>query len=101
MTAFPEDLAEILAALGPVRRVRFFGGEGFSAKGRQFAMVMKGTLYLRCDTAMATELEASGAAPFRYRTRRGEVEVRAYWTAPPEAVEDPEVLLAWARRALA
>lgn len=62
---------------------------------------MKGTLYLRCDARLATELGRRGSEPFRYATRRGEVRVGAYWTAPPEALEDPEALLAWARRALA
>ena len=95
-----EALETAFASLGPVRRRRFFGGQGFRCGKTQFALLMKGTLFLRCDAGMADELAAAGSEPFRYGTRRGEVEVRAYWSSPVEAGEDPDVLLAWARRAL-
>ena len=101
MSALALELEAAWAGLGPVRRARFFGGEGFGLHGRQFAMLLKGTLYLRCDSALAAELEAAGSEPFRYRTRRGPVTVGAYWSAPAGALDDPEALLAWARKALA
>lgn len=101
MSGFAEELAATLAPLGPLRWSRFFGGQALSLGGRQFAMLMKGVFHLRCDAAMAAELEALGAEPFSYATKLRRVTVTKYWTLPADLMEDEEALLSWARRGLA
>lgn len=99
--AFLEEVEAMLVPLGPIRRARFFGGHALTCSGAQFAMLMKGALYLRTDAALAGEMAAFGSRPFSYATRRGEVTVPAYHTVPEAWLEDPDKLLSWARRALA
>jgi DNA transformation protein len=101
----PEDglvahLLDLLAPLGAVGASRFFGGSALRLGGVQFAMVIDGVVYLRADDSLAAELESRGSSAFRYRTRRREVRVGAYWSVPDEGLDDAELLVGWARRAL-
>jgi DNA transformation protein and related proteins len=94
-----EHVLDLLAPLGRVTARRFFGGHGLVLGGVQFAFAIEGVLYLRADAALAAELEALGAEPFRYDTRARTVEVRTYWSAPGGGLDDPDALVVWARRA--
>jgi TfoX/Sxy family transcriptional regulator of competence genes len=94
-----EHLCEALAPLGAVGVRRFFGGWALHCRGVQFAMVMD-TLYLRVDDRTRPAYEAAGSEPFRYRTGKREVEVRRLYSAPPEALDDPERLCELAREAM-
>ena len=93
-------LLDLFAPLGAVGVSRFFGGRAFRVGGVQFAMVIDGVAYLRADDSLAAELESLGSSPFRYKTKRREVRVGAYWTVPDEGLDDAERLLGWARRAV-
>ncbi|SMF77557.1 DNA transformation protein [Tistlia consotensis] len=98
--ALAERLAARLLPLGPIETRRFFSGSGLSLDGTLFAFVVQGTLWLRVDAASLPAFEAAGCRPFRYSTSLREVTVRAWWSAPDEAVMVPEVLQDWAARAL-
>ena len=98
--AFISMVEDLLAPLGPVRRARFFGGTGWKLDGAQFAMAMKGALYLRTDERLAARLRALGSEPFAYLTRRGPVTVHAYHSVPGDLLDDPEALLELAASAL-
>lgn len=78
----------------------FFGGRAFKYHGQQFAWVIGSTLYLRVGDATRAEFEAAGAAPFSYETKKGTVLVTKYYTAPEFLLDDPEQMLAWARKAI-
>ena len=93
-------LLDLLAPLGPVGASRFFGGQALRLGGVQFAMVIEGVAYLRADRALAAELESLGSEPFRYRTKRREVRVGAYWSVPDAGLDDGEQLVGWALRAV-
>lgn len=95
-----EHLVDLLAPLGQVSTGRFFGGSGLRLGGVQFAMVIGGIAYLRADESLAAELESLGSSPFRYRTKRREVRVDAYWSVPDAGLDDSDLLVGWARRAL-
>jgi DNA transformation protein len=95
-----QHLAELVAPLGRVTVRPFFGGHGFVVQSLQFAMLIDGILYLRADAALADELRARGAEPFRYQTRAREVSVRSLWSVPEAAQDDAELLVDWSRRAL-
>lgn len=94
-------MREQFAPLGAVTDAVFFGGRAFNYHGKQFAWVMGSTLYLRVGDATRAEFEAQGAQPFAYSTKKGEVLVRKFYTAPEFLMDDPEQLLAWARKAVA
>ncbi len=93
-------LVDVLVPIGAVRARRFFGGHGLVVGGVQFAFVSKGTLFLRTDAVLASELESLGSEAFRYLTKLREVRVASYWSLPEAELDDGEALVGWARRAL-
>ena len=68
--------------------------------GKQFAMIMGNTLYLRVNDATRPEFIAKGSKPFSYPTKARRVEVRTYFAAPEELLDSREELLAWTRKAI-
>jgi DNA transformation protein len=82
----------------PVEIRRMFGGHGIFRDGAMFALINDETLYLRSDEATRPAFAAAGMGPFRYR-RNGRLVALGYHQAPPEAVEDGELLGEWAQRA--
>ncbi len=95
------EFADQLAPLGPVKVDRLFGGAVLKADGRTFAFIADGTLYLRVDAETRDAFTARGSVPVSYPTRQGRVEARSYFEAPSELFDDPDLLLAWARAAIA
>ena len=95
------EIADQLAPLGPMTVERLFGGAVLKADGRAFAFVADGTLYLRVDAETRDVFTARGSVPFGYPTRKGRVETRSYFEAPSELFDDPDLLRAWAREAIA
>lgn len=91
---------ELLAALGPIRIKRMFGGAGVYAADVMFALVADDELYLKADEALAAQLEAEGSEPFTFEMKDGRTAQMKYWRLPSAATDDPEVASDWARRAL-
>ena len=85
---------------GPVEIRRMFGGHGVFRGGVMFGLIHDEMLFLRSDDATRAAFAAAGMGPFRYR-RRGKLVALAYHQAPPEAVEDGDVLGQWANLAFA
>ena len=85
---------------GPVEIRRMFGGHGIFRGGTMFALIHDEMLFLRSDDGNRAAFAAAGMAPFRYR-RRGKLVALAYHQAPPEALEDSEILGEWADLAFA
>ena len=94
-------LIELFAGFGPVTIRRMFSGFGISADGTNFALALRGGLYLRADEASIPRFEAEGSKPFSYQTRAKTVTVASYWTLPERLYDDPEEMTDWARAALA
>jgi DNA transformation protein len=94
-------LIELFADFGPVTIRRMFSGFGISADGTNFALALRGGLYLRADEQTIARFEAEGAKPFQYQTRARTVTVNSYWQLPERLYDDPEELTGWARAALA
>jgi DNA transformation protein len=85
---------------GAIEIRRMFGGHGIFRDGVMFALINDETLYLRSDEATHAAFAAAGMGPFRYR-RDGRLVALGYRQAPPEAVEDSDLLGDWADRAFA
>jgi DNA transformation protein len=93
-------LIELFADFGPVAIRRMFSGFGISADGTNFALALRGGLYLRADEQTIPQFEAEGSKPFQYQTRAKTVVVNSYWQLPERLYDDPEEMTGWARAAL-
>ena len=98
---FVVAVTDMLAPLGSINWTRFFGGYALKSADVQFAMAMKGTLYLRADAKLAAELAGKGSLPFAYETKRGRVSVDTYYSIPEDWLDDADVLAGWAARSIA
>jgi len=96
---FVEYLAEMLQPLGEIRVKAMFGGWGFYADERFFAIVADEGFYVKVDDVSRSEFEARGLQPFRFEMRDRKA-VMDYYEPPPEAMDDREMLCAWARKGL-
>jgi DNA transformation protein len=94
-------LIDLFADFGPVTIRPMFSGFGISADGTNFAMALRGGLFLRADEQSIARFEAEGSKPFSYQTRAKTVTVGSYWQLPERLYDDPEELTEWARAALA
>lgn len=94
-------LIDLFAEFGPVTIRRMFSGFGISADGVNFALALRGGLYLRADETNIPRFEAEGTRPFQYQTRTKSVTVNSYWQLPERLYDDPQELADWARVALA
>ncbi len=103
---FVEHCLDLFQPLGPVSWRRMFGGWGFWMGGDFFALVAGERLFLKADEETRPLFEAQGAEPFVYarRDRPGRSGGRdvslSYFSAPDAALDDPESMLPWARRAV-
>ena len=97
---FVDHIVEFLQPLGAVRAKRMFGGHGVFAKDRMFGLVADGVLFLKVDDSNARDYEARGLDVFMYQ-RGGREIAMSYRRAPEEGLDQPEVLVEWARKALA
>jgi DNA transformation protein len=93
-------LIDLFAHFGPVALRRMFSGFGISADGTNFALALRGGLYLRADEQTIPRFESEGSKPFSYQTRAKTVTVASYWQLPERLYDDPEELAGWARAAL-
>jgi DNA transformation protein len=94
-------LIDLFSGFGPVTIRRMFSGFGISADGTNFALALRGGLFLRADEQTIPQFEAEGSKPFQYQTRAKTVTVASYWHLPERLYDDPEELTGWARAALA
>lgn len=95
-----ERIRELFDGLGPVTIRRMFGGKGIYHNGVIFALILRGELMLKGDETIASEYEAAGSRRWTYRNKRRGTEVAMpYWTAPDSALDDPDEMSAWARKA--
>jgi DNA transformation protein len=97
--SFHAYVLEQLAGLGRVRSKRLFGGIGLYCDDLFFALIDDDTLYLKVDDTTRSEFAARGLRPFRPFRDRPEYSM-GYCEAPAEALDDPEVLADWARKAV-
>lgn len=91
-------MLEQLTPLGALKPKRMFGGVGIYANGLFFAILDDDTLYLKGDAELKPRFEAAGSHAF---DPFGEGKPMAYWSAPAEAMDDADLLVEWAHRALA
>jgi len=94
---FLDYVLEQLQPLGGVTHRRMFGGVGLSRHDLFFGLIADDVLYLKTDAANREAFQQAGSEPFR---PFGGDKPMSYWSAPLEALEDPDLLAAWVGRAL-
>ena len=92
-----EFLREVFRNVRGVTFRAMFGGHGIYADGRMFALEADGGIYLKADADNAAAFDERDLPPFVYEGANGKRTVMSYREAPPEALENPDEMTAWAR----
>src|SRR5580698_6765720 len=96
---FVEYLVEMLQSLGEIRVKSMFGGWGFYADERFFAIVADEGFYVKVDDVSRKEFEDLGLEPFRFEMRETKA-VMDYYHPPAAALDDREMLCEWGRKGI-
>jgi len=94
---FVEHVVETMREFGPVTAKPMFGGFGLYHEGLFFALIAEDVLYLKVDDDNRGQFESAGLPAFVYVTKDGDRMAMSYRQAPPEALESPAAMTAWAR----
>ncbi len=97
---FVLHVLDLLSDFGHVTAKPMFGGHGIYRDGIIFAIIVKGSLYLKADNISRSRFTEKGLTRFSY-LREGKECAMSYYLAPEEALEDEELLCDWAREAFA
>jgi len=100
LEGYKDFILELLEALGGVSARKMFGGYGLFREGRMFALIADEELYLKVDEINRPDYDAAGLPPFTY-VKNGKPMQMSYYQAPPEALDDPSIMVAWASAACA
>jgi DNA transformation protein len=92
-------LIELFAGFGPVAMRRMFSGFGVSADGINFALVLRGAVYLRADEHGIPRFEAEGCGPFCYEMKGKLRTIGSYRRLPERLYDEPDEVTEWARAA--
>lgn len=97
---FLDHVLEMLAPAGRVSARAMFGGHGLYCDELFFAIVLEDMLYLKADDESRAAFELLGCELFSHR-RLGKLATLNFYRAPEETLESPQLMLPWAKRALA
>jgi len=93
-----DAIREIFAGLGSVTIRKMFGGKGIYHDGLIVGVVVRGELMIKGDAESAPEIEAAGGVRWAYDGKNRPVNM-PYWTIPESALDDPDDLAVWTRKA--
>ena len=95
-----DAIIDLFSGLGPVSIRRMFGGKGVYYNDVIVAVEAGGELMLKADGISAPEFVAAGCRQWTYTGSKHVNQVSMpYWTVPDAAVDDPEEMAVWARKA--
>lgn len=95
-----DDLRDLFSGFGPVSVRRMFGGKGIYHDGLIIAVFLHEELRLKGDAQLAPELEAAGGRRWTYaHAKNGRPVAMPYWSVPESALDDPDEMAIWARKA--
>jgi len=98
----PQYLAyvlEQLAGLGRVSQRRMFGGVGLYSGELFFGLIDDDTLFFKTDASNKGDYESRRMPRFMPPANRP-ISPMGYHQVPAEIIEDPELLVAWARKSV-
>lgn len=94
-----EQIREVFQSLGDVSIRKMFGGKGIYHQGRILALEVNDELLLKADVETASHFAAAGAVQWSYEGKSGKKANMPYWSIPDEALDDPDIMAVWVRRA--
>ncbi len=100
--AFSTHVTDLLKGFGAFGLRRMFGGAGLFRDDLMFGLIADDTLYFKVDDGNRPDFEAQGMRPFTYQVKsRNSRSVMSYFQVPPDLLEEPGELVAWAEKAYA
>ena len=97
--SFKEFVLDQLSALPEVRAKAMFGAHGLYCGDNFFGILDEGRLFFKTDAQSQADYTARGMGPFTYEMK-GKMMTMAYHEVPPDVLEQPHELTAWARHAI-
>ncbi len=97
--SFNEFVLDQLSALPDLRAKAMFGAHGLYCGEKFFGILDDGRLFFKTDARSQADYTARGMEPFTYEMK-GKMMTMAYHEVPPDVLEQPHELTAWARRAI-
>jgi DNA transformation protein and related proteins len=95
-----DDIRDLFSSLGPIAIKRLFGGKGIYRDGLIIAIEYSGEILLKADAVSAPLFEEAGCTQWTYTGKnRSKPVVMPYWSIPGDALDDPDIMAEWARRA--
>ena len=95
---FLDLVMDLLSSLEGATARPMFGGVGLFLDGLMFGLISaEDRFYLRVDDTNRPAFENAGTSPFR--PRAGKSFTMPYWEVPADALEDGDLVTAWARDA--
>ena len=91
-------IAEMFSGLGPVSIRKMFGGKGIYHNGLIVGVEVRGEVLLKGDAVSGPEFDAAGARRWAY-DGKGRAVHMPYWSIPDRAIDDPDELAIWTRKA--
>ena len=93
---FADHIGEQLAELPALKCRPMFGGHGFYAAEKFFAIVWRGSLYFKTSPATVGDFLAADMGWFQPSEKMA---LKNYYEVPAHIIERRSELVAWARRA--
>lgn len=97
---YRDYLADLFQPFPGVRFRPMFGRLGIFRDGARFALVAREQLYFKVDAETESAFANAGAEPFEYDGKAKTVRL-GYWTAPDDAMDDPDAFREWTELGLA
>ncbi len=95
-----DHIAELFSGLGAVSIRKIFGGKGIYFEGVIFAIELSGELMLKADAESAPDFADAGCRQWVYTgSKHGKRVAMPYWSIPDSAMDDPDEMAEWARKA--
>lgn len=95
-----DELQPLAAQIGPIRARRMFGGAALYYDDIVFALVLRGTCYLRVDDSTRGRFVAEKSVPFSYDRNGRIISMTGYLSMPAEALDGGQPLRDWVRLAI-
>ncbi|MHA6832976.1 TfoX/Sxy family protein [Ralstonia pseudosolanacearum] len=95
-----DELQPLAAQIGEICARRMFGGAGLYHDDIVFALVTRGTCYLRVDDVTRARLAAEGGTPFQYEREGRTITIAGYLSTPADALDGGQPLRDWVRLAI-
>jgi DNA transformation protein len=96
---FLDYLYDQFSLLGPITVKKMFGGAGIYYGQKIFGLVADDILYLKVADDNRDQFLQAGSSPFQPYPDK--LETMSYYEIPPDVLENPEELAAWAKTSLA